>query len=65
VVLRPKRSLERYVRANGVFVAAAGGPPHVAREAIAFYQVASHLFHTGLYGDEEQLPPEQRVARRE
>ena len=63
VVLRPKRSVERYVRANGRFIAAPGGAPDVAREAIAFYQVASHLFHSGLYGDEEQLPPEGRVAR--
>jgi hypothetical protein len=32
----------------------------MTREAIAFYQVASHLFRHGLYGDEEQIPPERR-----
>ena len=63
VVLRPKRSVERYVRADGQFVLASGSAPDFAREAIAFYQVASHLFHSGLYGDEEQIPPEQRVRR--
>ncbi|MBK8065105.1 MAG: LTA synthase family protein [Betaproteobacteria bacterium] len=30
------------------------------REAIAFYQTASHLFASGLYRDEEQLPPARR-----
>ncbi len=31
-------------------------------EAIAFYQVASHVFRDGLYLDEEQVVPEDRVA---
>ena len=34
----------------------------LAREGIAFYQVASHLFRNGLYGDEEQIAPEARKA---
>jgi hypothetical protein len=34
----------------------------LAREGIAFYQVASHVFRSGLYGDEEQVPPAARTA---
>ncbi len=34
----------------------------VLREAIAFYSAASHVFRSGLYRDEEQMPPEQRAA---
>jgi phosphoglycerol transferase MdoB-like AlkP superfamily enzyme len=62
VVLRPRKAVETYLRSGPGFVA---GPPDpgLAREAIAFYQVASHLFHAGLYADEEQLPPEKRRAR--
>jgi hypothetical protein len=36
--------------------------PALAREGIAFYQVASHVFRSGLYGDEEQVPPAARTA---
>lgn len=32
------------------------------REAIAYYQAASHVFRAGLYRDEEQTPFEQRAA---
>ena len=41
-----------------------GIPPDASltREAIAFYQVASHVFRNGLYLDEEQLVPGERVA---
>jgi glucan phosphoethanolaminetransferase (alkaline phosphatase superfamily) len=65
VVLRPKRSVEQYQRSGREFVGTGSSNPELAREAIAFYQVASHLFHHGLYADEEQIPPERRpvVAR--
>jgi phosphoglycerol transferase MdoB-like AlkP superfamily enzyme len=36
--------------------------PALAREAIAWYQVASHAFRNGLLKDEEQIPPEARGA---
>ena len=36
--------------------------PGVLREAISFYSVASYVFRSGLYSDEEQTPPEQRAA---
>lgn len=34
----------------------------LVREAISFYQAASYLFRNGLYLDEEQVIPEERVA---
>jgi hypothetical protein len=34
------------------------------REAIAFYEAASHVFRNGLYGDEEQAPFDQRAGLR-
>jgi phosphoglycerol transferase MdoB-like AlkP superfamily enzyme len=36
--------------------------PQVLREAIAFYSVASYVFRSGLYRDEEQTPYDQRAA---
>jgi len=60
VVLRPKRSVERYQRSGREFVATTSDNPDLTREAIAFYQVASHLFRHGLYADEEQIPPARR-----
>jgi hypothetical protein len=32
------------------------------REAIGWYQAASHVFRAGLYLDEEQTPFERRAA---
>ena len=63
VVLRPRKSVETYSKSGSGFVATGAADPELVREAIAFYQVASHLFRAGLYRDEEQLPPERRVAR--
>lgn len=60
VVLRPKRSVQSYLRSGREFVATTADNPKMTREAIAFYQVASHLFRHGLYADEEQIPPERR-----
>ena len=36
--------------------------PQLVREAIAFYSSAAYVFHSGLYRDEEQTPPERRAA---
>jgi len=36
--------------------------PALEREAIAWYQVAAHAFHSGLLRDEEQKPPQARTA---
>jgi phosphoglycerol transferase MdoB-like AlkP superfamily enzyme len=62
LVLQPKRKVEEFRREGERLVAARGVDPALAREGIAFYQVASHLFRNGLYGDEEQIAPEARKA---
>ena len=61
-VLQPKRRMEVLQTAGGAPVPAAAQDPALMREAISFYQVASHVFRNGLYLDEEQLIPEDRVA---
>ena len=61
-VLRPRRGSDVYrLEKGGVYVALPPDPA-LTREAIAFYQVASHVFRNGLYLDEEQLIPEERPA---
>jgi arylsulfatase A-like enzyme len=63
VVLHPRRKVE-WLRHDGArYVADSREDPALAREAIAFYQVASRAFRSGWYGDEEQLPPDQRPAK--
>ena len=62
-VLQPRRakaflSLLGEARAAGV-----AGDAQLMREAIAFYQVAAHVFDSGLYRDEEQVPPSARGRR--
>jgi phosphoglycerol transferase MdoB-like AlkP superfamily enzyme len=61
-VLQPKRKTDVYRLEEGRTYSAL--PPDLAftREAIAFYQVASHVFRNGLYLDEEQTHPDNRVA---
>ena len=61
-ILRPKRRVDVYRVENGTYKALAGGDARLVREASAFYQVAAKMFRNGLYGDEEQRPPEQRIA---
>jgi phosphoglycerol transferase MdoB-like AlkP superfamily enzyme len=62
VLLYPKRRTEvfrvdrRWNPVEAVYDAA------VLREAIGFYSAASFVFRNGLYGDEEQTPPEQRAV---
>jgi hypothetical protein len=36
--------------------------PEFEREGIAWYLVAAHAFRSGLYRDEEQIPPQARAA---
>ena len=62
LVLQPKRKVEEFRMEGERLVAARGVDPALAREGIAFYQVASHLFRNDLYGDEEQIAPEARKA---
>ena len=61
VILQPKRRVRAArIDADGRIL----GPldePALVEEAAAYYQAASFLFRSGLYRDEEQLPPEKRV----
>ena len=61
-VLQPKRRTDVYRIEKGVYQPMPDGGESVLREARAFYQVASHLFRDGLYGDEAQRSPEERIA---
>ena len=61
-VLQPKRKVDVYRLEDGRTYAPLPADPALAREAIAFYQVSSHLFDSGLYLDEEQHIPGDRVA---
>jgi phosphoglycerol transferase MdoB-like AlkP superfamily enzyme len=58
VLLQPKRKVEVFRRQGEALV---DPDPSLVREAIAFYQVASHAFRNGLYLDEEQIPPADRA----
>jgi phosphoglycerol transferase MdoB-like AlkP superfamily enzyme len=62
VVLQPKRTMELRSLLGEARAAGAPADPQLMREAIAFYQVASHVFRNGLYRDEEQVPPAKRIA---
>ena len=62
VVLNPKRSVAALRMVAGHAIPAADSDPALVKEAISFYEVASYVFHNGLYKDEEQVPPEARVA---
>ena len=64
VLLQPRRKTESFrVDANKNILGRADDA-QLVREAIAFYSTASYVFRNGLYRDEEQTPPEQRVALR-
>jgi phosphoglycerol transferase MdoB-like AlkP superfamily enzyme len=61
VVLQPKRKIDIYRLDQGRTYIPLPAAPALAREAIAYYQVASHLFRNGLLLDDEQLAPEARA----
>ena len=63
VVLQPRRASEFRSLLGEARAAGAGDDAQLRREAIAFYQVASHLFRNGHYRDEEQVPPAARPRR--
>jgi len=62
VLLEPKRKVAVYRRNGDAPAPARADDPSLVREAIAFYQVASHVFRSGLYRDEEQIPPARRAG---
>jgi phosphoglycerol transferase MdoB-like AlkP superfamily enzyme len=64
VVLQPKRKIDSYRLTERGMVSLSATDPSMARDAIAFYEAASFVFRNGLYGDEEQLPPQQRASLR-
>jgi len=61
-VLQPRHQADVYRLAEGRDYSPLPADAALTREAIAFYQVASHVFRNGLYLDEEQTPPESRLA---
>jgi phosphoglycerol transferase MdoB-like AlkP superfamily enzyme len=62
VTLQPKRKVRiSSIDADGNIIAPLDAPA-LAEEAVALYQTASFLFRSGLYRDEEQIPPEKRAA---
>jgi phosphoglycerol transferase MdoB-like AlkP superfamily enzyme len=64
LVLQPKRKVDQFRFQGEQLRPEAGVDPALKREGIAFYQVASDLFHHGHYDDEEQKPPATREAPR-
>jgi phosphoglycerol transferase MdoB-like AlkP superfamily enzyme len=62
VLLHPKRRTEVFSVDADKNILRAVSDPELLREAIAFYGAASHVFRSGLYRDEEQASPEERVA---
>jgi phosphoglycerol transferase MdoB-like AlkP superfamily enzyme len=61
-LLHPRRKTEVFRVDADKNVLAPVKDEAVLREAISFYSVASYVFRSGLYRDEEQTPPEQRAA---
>jgi phosphoglycerol transferase MdoB-like AlkP superfamily enzyme len=61
-LLHPRRKSEVFQVDRSKNIVAPVSDAELLREAIAFYSAASHVFRSGLYRDEEQMPPEQRAA---
>ncbi len=61
-VLQPKRRAQVFMLDAQGRQGAETSDPDLAREAIAWYQVAAHAFRSGLLRDEEQIRPEARAA---
>jgi phosphoglycerol transferase MdoB-like AlkP superfamily enzyme len=62
VLLHPRRRTEAFRLDADMRPAGPVSDPRSVEEAIAFYSVASYVFHHGLYRDEEQTPPEKRAG---
>jgi len=63
VVLQPRRATQFLSMVGEARAAPAPGDEALLEEAISFYQVAAHVFRSGLYADEEQVPPAARARR--
>lgn len=62
VLLHPKRKSEVFRVDRDKNILQPVSDAQVLGEAISFYLAASYVFRNGMYRDEEQTPPEQRVA---
>jgi hypothetical protein len=62
IVLQPGKKVDMLRLTPQGLVPMSGVDPALAREAISFYQAASYVFRSGLFGDEEQIPPAKRPA---
>ena len=62
VLLHPKRKTEAFRIDANKNILQAMNDPALVREAISFYAAAAYVFRTALYRDEEQVPPEDRLA---
>jgi phosphoglycerol transferase MdoB-like AlkP superfamily enzyme len=62
VLLQPRRKTEAFRVDTQMSILGPVDDRRAVREAISFYSIASHVFRTGLYRDEEQTPPERRAA---
>jgi phosphoglycerol transferase MdoB-like AlkP superfamily enzyme len=69
-VLQPRRRVDLYRLEGGRSYVPLPAEPRIEHEAIAWYQVASYLFHNHLLADEEQVeiaaraPPPAKLSRR-
>jgi phosphoglycerol transferase MdoB-like AlkP superfamily enzyme len=61
-LLHPRHKTEVFRVDERMNIVAPMKDDELLHEAIAFYSAASHVFRSGLYRDEEQMPPEQRAA---
>jgi phosphoglycerol transferase MdoB-like AlkP superfamily enzyme len=61
-LLQPRRKAEVFRVDRDMNILEAVEDGQTLREAISFYSVASYVFDSGLYNDEEQTPPEQRAS---
>jgi phosphoglycerol transferase MdoB-like AlkP superfamily enzyme len=59
-VLQPKRKVDTYRLQDGRSYLPLPADAALTREAIAFYQVASHVFRNGLYRDTTAAPDQKR-----
>ena len=57
VILQPKRRVEHFLLRDGAYQPAPVPDAAMQREAIAYYQLASHLFSSGRVGREDQRRP--------
>ena len=63
VLLAPKRKVEVFQVDGDFKILRPVQDEPAVREAISYYQAASHVFRSGLYRDEEQIAPDKRAAR--